>query len=694
MAKSPFKTLARLFKGEETHRDEDAARESGERRDNLPEPEPLPQRHNVPYPSMGDRFVGRVAEGWRLHDCLLSVSTDGTAGLGVITGPAGMGKTQLAAEYAHRFSRHYFGGVIWADASRGLGSTVLQLSEGAGVTIDKKLSGDRQLKALFEALDDLDSPVLVILDNFVGRPEELDSWLPPDGEIHLLVIGAGALRKFAPIRLGALSPEEGLALLNAGRRELGDEALPLIETLGGHPLALTLTERLLNDQPEVELPAVQERLEAPRDGNEGERYSQIDTLELPDGCETAIARLIEWVAETASSRAREMLKAMALLASEPIPPRLLRQMMELDDTEDAREMLRGAIDELVGQRALASCGMTEGKPFLHRVVAAQQQDKIDAGDPIYRRVITTVRGEMRKVADDKDASAYDQLREVIPHAEILQARAWVNTVEAIDLSAYLGWYFKRKGALQLGKTYRRLALQRAERAYDPGHPIIARSQSDLALILKDLGELEEARVLLEASLEAAENSEEADRSVTAMRRSNLALVLHDLGGLKDAKEQHRLALAAAKRAYEPGHPHIAKHQSNLALVLQELGELHEARGLHEKALAADEATYPEGHPIISRRRCNLALVLRDMGDLRASKVLLEAAIASDAKSPDAIPLDVAVRQCTLALVLKDLKELDQARALAERAYRAAMGTHGPEHQYTLIFKNFLDSVLK
>lgn len=693
MAKSPFKTLARLFRGNENRGNDDASGASGENRNTLPVPEPLPQRHNVPFPSMGNRFVGRIAEAWRLHDCLMSVGTDDTAGLGVITGAAGMGKTQLATEYAHRFSRHYFGGVIWADAGRGLGDTVLQLSEGAGVTIDKKRSEKGQLKALWEAIDDLDSPVLIVLDNFAGRQEELDSWLPPVGEIHLLVIGAGSLRRFAPVRLGPLPREAGLVLLNAGRREFGDEARPLLEALGGQPLALILAERLLNHDPEVTVPGLLERLKAPRDSNGGERYSQLDTLELPDGCETAIARLIAWAAETTSSSAQELLKAMALLASAPIPRRLLRQMVEVEDKKDEEPALEEAIAELVEGRALAARGVTADKPFLHRVVAAQQQDRIDAGDPIYRRVITTVRSEMSKVADD-NASANDRLREVIPHAEILQARAWVNTVESIDLAAYLGWYFKRKGALQLGKTYRRLALQRAERAYDPGHPIIARSQSDLALTLKDLGELEEARLLLEASLEAAENSDQHDRSITAMRRSNLALVLHDLGRLKEAKEQHRLALAAAKRAYEPGHPHIAKHQSNLALVLQELGELHEARGLHQKALAADEATYPEGHPMISRRRCNLALVLRDMGDLKASKVLLEAAIASDEKSPDAIPLDVAVRQCTLALVLKDLKEIDQARSLAEKAYRAAMGNLGPDHQYTLIFKNFLDSVLK
>ena len=77
--------------------------------------------------------------------------------------------------------------------------------------------------------------------------------------------------------------------------------------------------------------------------------------------------------------------------------------------------------------------------------------------------------------------------------------------------------------------------------FEPGHPSIAGSQSNLAQVLKDLGQLEEARDLL------------------------------------------RKALASAEKKFEPGHPSIATIQSNLAAVLKDLGQLEETRDLLRKA---------------------------------------------------------------------------------------------------------------
>ena len=66
------------------------------------------------------------------------------------------------------------------------------------------------------------------------------------------------------------------------------------------------------------------------------------------------------------------------------------------------------------------------------------------------------------------------------------------------------------------------ALASDEKSFGPGHPSIATSQSNLALVLRDLGQLEEARDLL------------------------------------------RKALASDEKSFEPGHPSIARSQSNLA----------------------------------------------------------------------------------------------------------------------------------
>src|SRR5688572_11693037 len=60
-----------------------------------------------------DKFIGRVDAIWNLYDSLFRDSTTVLHGMGVVAGTGGLGKTQLAIEYAHRFGSAYPGGVYW-----------------------------------------------------------------------------------------------------------------------------------------------------------------------------------------------------------------------------------------------------------------------------------------------------------------------------------------------------------------------------------------------------------------------------------------------------------------------------------------------------------------------------------------------------------------------------------------------------
>jgi tetratricopeptide (TPR) repeat protein len=124
---------------------------------------------------------------------------------------------------------------------------------------------------------------------------------------------------------------------------------------------------------------------------------------------------------------------------------------------------------------------------------------------------------------------------------------------AIDISNYLLWHYRKWGKYRLAEKYGLHSLDLAKRNFEPGHPTIARSQSNLALVLQDLGELKDARDLL------------------------------------------RHALAADQNNFEPGHPTIAIRQSNLAMVLKDLGELKEARKLAKKACDTFLATFGPQH---------------------------------------------------------------------------------------------------
>ena len=94
-------------------------------------------------------------------------------------------------------------------------------------------------------------------------------------------------------------------------------------------------------------------------------------------------------------------------------------------------------------------------------------------------------------------------------------------------------------------------------------------------------------VRLTMALAAAETTFEPGHPSIAIRQSNLAWVLQNLGQLEEARDLLRKALASEETTFAPGHPSIAIRQSNLALVLMDLRQLEEARDLLRKAGRAD-----------------------------------------------------------------------------------------------------------
>ena len=89
---------------------------------------------NVPFASKGKEFVGRagkIDEIWEL------LNQDGCAAIGQavgIKGFGGLGKTQLAVEYAHAFRDKYKNGVFWLVADQPIDTQLLQIGDELGWT--------------------------------------------------------------------------------------------------------------------------------------------------------------------------------------------------------------------------------------------------------------------------------------------------------------------------------------------------------------------------------------------------------------------------------------------------------------------------------------------------------------------------------------------------------------------------------
>ncbi len=83
--------------------------------DGLPAPAPLPPGSRMPF-GRNPLFVGRADE---LRQLARLLKRGGTAAIGPVsataatTGLGGIGKTQLAVEFVHRYGQYFSGGVFW-----------------------------------------------------------------------------------------------------------------------------------------------------------------------------------------------------------------------------------------------------------------------------------------------------------------------------------------------------------------------------------------------------------------------------------------------------------------------------------------------------------------------------------------------------------------------------------------------------
>ncbi len=196
----------------------------------------LPTRHRMPYRSLGSRFAGRVKPLWALHDLLNQDDTAVVEGVGVVIGAGGLGKTQLATEYVHRFGNYYPGGVFWTDADQGLATVVQQIAASGHIDINGALPVEQQCEVLWQSLGQTPAPVLIVFDNF-SETQPLEPWLPVGANLKALVTTRRRDMAYRKVSLAFLTRGEGLELLNSGERAFGSVAIPLIDALGGLPLA-------------------------------------------------------------------------------------------------------------------------------------------------------------------------------------------------------------------------------------------------------------------------------------------------------------------------------------------------------------------------------------------------------------------------------------------------------------------------
>jgi WD40 repeat protein len=325
---------------------------------------------SVPF-DRNPRFVGREAELAQLHR-LLQEGPTATGGppVGItpagISGMGGIGKTQLAVEYAHRYRDAYPGGVFWVNAARvqDWSRELVDLADRVGLRPADPSSPDRtgQMVAALSRHLQQQAPALLIFDN-VTDPRHLQTVRLGPGltpfELGGVLLFTTRRREMPPglatLDVKVLPRETSQQMILAARPEAaGDPDLDrLCDTLGHLPLALELAAAALRHRSRLSLSAYLQNLS--QLGAEPLHEKALVTPgDLATYYEVSLTPALkaQWAAlDDAGPRGRDarlLLRAAAQLAeAELIPVARLGLLAGLRDDEDGlEEPLSDALREL------------------------------------------------------------------------------------------------------------------------------------------------------------------------------------------------------------------------------------------------------------------------------------------------------------------------------------------------------------
>ncbi|WP_049788154.1 FxSxx-COOH system tetratricopeptide repeat protein [Geodermatophilus obscurus] len=652
----------------------------------FPRPGPAPRLADKP------RFAGALPGVWRVpprnprftgRDGMLAElrrrlrAGEGTLVVQALYGLGGVGKTQLALEYAHRFTADY-DLVWWIDAEQPvlipdqLAVLAARLDLPAGPTVAATV--DRLLAELRAR-----TRWLLVFDN-AEHPQDIADYRP-GGAGHVLITsrspGWGALG--GRLEVDVLARVETVALLRARIPALDEElADKLAAELGDLPLAAAQAASFLE---QTDLPPVDylRRFRARRTS----LLARGDVVGYSGRVDTAWALSLDRLRDE-DPAAVQLLELAAFFAPEPIPLALVSDHADLLD-EPLRTIAADpdTLTDSVG--ALVGYSLARRHPDgfqLHRLVQAviRQQLLPDRQQTTAQQAVALL--VAAAPGDPEDSVSWAGYAQLAPH--VLATSPLGDSSAAgrhlvLDIIRYLHAHGDSSGSRAVGEPL----LDRWRAILGCDHPDTLTAASTLTLALISVGEVESGRALGEDTLWRCRRVLGPDHASTLLAAAALIRALNQLGEGKAARSLGEDTLQRCRRVLGSDHATTLSAAAALTGALAQLGEARPARVLGEDTLQRGRRVLGPNYPITLMAAAALTHALVGLGEAEATRILGEDTLQRGRRvlGPDHLITLMAAAALTLALV--GLGEAESARILGEDTLQRGRRVLGPDHLITL-----------
>lgn len=674
-------------------------------------------------------FVGRTQALLAVAHALSKPSAVAATGLG------GIGKTQLATEFVHRYGQFFAGGVFWLNFAdpAAVPSEIAACGSAAHLDLHPnfaQLSSEDQI-ALVRAAWQSPLPRLLIFDNCEDE-DLLARWRPACGGCRVLITSRRALwastLHVQTLPLDVLPRADSIALLRQHRPDL-PASLPVLDEiateLGDLPLALHLAGSYLaryqvDLTPDEYVTELRKPTLLRHPSLQGSRVS-------PTGHVQHVARTFALSYERLDPAnaddqiARLLLGCAAHFApGEAIPRRLLLSTLRYAAEPVASVCAAAALERLLDLGLIEEVARATLR--MHRLLhlfIQQQQASAQAQAAVEQALLmfaipvnaaselaplVSIQSHLRFIVDAarqrRDARAAD-LCEMLGHHLWLRgdaeaARPYLeeslvireeqagHPEEIASSCNLLGLIHHMRGDFRQARQFMQRALTLWQAHLPPDHPHSAAAHENLGVLLILLAEYDAARAHLRHALRLHRRRWAYLAVPTARALANLGSFLVAQGRYRRAELYLTCALTIRRQVLPPDHMSTAQTLNNLGELRYLQGEYAAASTWYERSLAMRLAVFGPHHPDIAEIWYNQGRVALAIGNLEQARDLLEAALDLQVSTLGAQHFEVAARFDGLGQAYLALGDLPTARSYLERGYLGRERGYGPQHPFTAL----------
>jgi tetratricopeptide (TPR) repeat protein len=584
------------------------------------------------------KFVGRTQ---KLIDLHAQLQQNDRIAITAITGMGGIGKTELALQYAiaQLKQSYYPAGLCWLRArDQEIATQIVTFAQAhLGLRPPDQLEIDTQVRFCWQQWPE--GNALVVLDDMTDYDAIQPYLPPPDPRFKLLITTRLKLgRSVEEFEIEELDEDGAITLLESlvgGDRIQAqiEDVKALCKRVGYLPLGLELLGRFLARKPDWTVSRLIEQL-----ASKSLAAKALIETEAGMTAQLGVAEALELSWQELNKAEQELAYVLGMFAIAPIPWSLVEQChsnVDPDELEDTRDV------GLIARSLLRRFG--EGTYQLHQIVQEYFRIKLerrsDQGYEIKSNFCRVMVAISQTVEQDPTIDQVDRVRGAIAHLEEVMNQ-WIDCIKKEDLVLPfigVGRFYESQGNYTLTESYYRQCVEVTQKLLNSEHPDIPGSLNNLGSFYRFQGRYEEAESLCLQALKMRQN----------------------LLGLE--------------------HPHVSGSLNDLALLYESQGRYEEAEALYLQALHIDENQLVSERPNVSTCLNNLALLYRLQGRYEEAELRCLQSLQMRQNLLGSDSLDVANSHNTLALIYRSQERYEEAEPLYLQSLQMRQKLLGLKH---------------